>query len=183
MKFRPLLFVNWAPVSWVSETVSANINWIYEKQKCLKIKQIFYRKVQEHKFSSMHPCGDIFVLSIVPVKDFSIDFVLKIPCGAPRSLEFPDGVLLFSLFVLSPEGTGCEQRIIIVYGIWGINIICGFAVTSCVTGHDMTSQDSSQDSLLHFCDAVRIRRKYEPDLWLFVNLPVWRRHLLQLTTP
>ena len=55
------------------------------------------------------PAGTSFVLSIVPVLNFPIDFVHNISCGASRSLEFPYWVLLFSLvcLFLVSEGTEC----------------------------------------------------------------------------
>ena len=53
----------------------------------------------EHTFPFLHSCGDIFCSFHCPrAVDLPLDLVHKTPCGAPRSLECPYGVLLFSIF-------------------------------------------------------------------------------------
>ena len=62
-----------------------------------------YKKPLHPRTLFVHPCGDTFCHSLCPpvVTGHPIEFVHKIPCGAPQPLEFPQGDFLFSVSVFS----------------------------------------------------------------------------------
>ena len=62
-----------------------------------------YKKPLHPRTLFVHACGDTSCHSLCPpvVTGHPIEFVQKIPCGAPQPLEFPQGDFLFSVSVFS----------------------------------------------------------------------------------